>query len=246
MSVARVVVEDAASYAHCHPRHYGRCRKWPHANHGRLCCAQAFTRRCERTPADLFWFCTLWVEVTLTQNDGSPELAAACRRDPFAIPDCNELVEYLLSRRKMARASAEQHSVFHVISYQRRLSFVKHDFFVRGHPSPLGNVADWWVGCPAACTWETYRVCNCGVPPTCQQAPTTKDRTEAQGRGALHSHILGVIFYVRCLVDTLSSPPHVIGKRAVQKNSTSVVREEGRTEGLRRAAWNSAYSPRER
>ena len=109
-------------------------------------------------------------QVTLTANDGSPELAAACRRGPFAIPDDNELLDYLLSRRRSGRASAEQHSVFHVISYQRRLSMVKNDFFARGCVTPLGITADWW------------------------------DRTEAQQRGALHSHILGDRFCCRALV----------------------------------------------
>ena len=62
----------------------------------------------------------------------------------------NECIDYLLSRRKLGRVTAEQHSVLHVISYQRRLSFVKNDFFTRGCTTPLGVVADWWVGPSAA------------------------------------------------------------------------------------------------
>ena len=53
-------------------------------------------------------------EVTVSANDGSPELAACVRRGPFAVPDENETIEYLLSRKRVSRASTEQHSVFHV------------------------------------------------------------------------------------------------------------------------------------
>ena len=98
--------------------------------------------------------------LTVTANDNSPELAAAVRRGPFAVPTETELVEYLLSRKRIGRPSSEQHGVFHVIAYQRRLAYIKNEFFSRNFATPLGELEDWW------------------------------DRTEAQQRGALHSHIL--------------------------------------------------------
>ena len=70
------------------------------------------------------------------------------------------MVEYLLSRKRIIRAAAEHHGVYHVISYQRRLNAIKNEFFVRQRETPLGKFLDWW------------------------------DRTEAQMRGSLHSHIL--------------------------------------------------------
>jgi hypothetical protein len=91
-------------------------------------------------------------EVTVTANDSSPELAATCKRGPFAVPDANEMLDYLLSRKRTGRASAEHHSIFHVISYQRRLNFLKNDFFSRGCATPLGNAIDWWV---RALFWHT-------------------------------------------------------------------------------------------
>ena len=91
-------------------------------------------------------------QVTLTANDSSPELMAACKRGPFATPDSNEMLTYLLGRRRTTRACAEQHSVFHVISYQQRLSMVKHSFCSRGScATPLGNTLDWWVCASAVC-----------------------------------------------------------------------------------------------
>ena len=51
--------------------------------------------------------------LTVTANDGAPELAACIRRGPIAIPDDNELVEYSLSRKRIIQAPAEQHGVFH-------------------------------------------------------------------------------------------------------------------------------------
>ena len=64
-------------------------------------------------------------QVTVTANDQSPELAAHIRRGPFAVADASEAIDYLLSRRRVNRVSAEQHSVLHVIGYQRRLNYIK-------------------------------------------------------------------------------------------------------------------------
>ena len=69
--------------------------------------------------------------LTITQNDSSPELVAAVRRGPFAEPDMHERVEYLLSRKRTIRAAAENHGVYHVICYQRRLNNIKNEFFRR-------------------------------------------------------------------------------------------------------------------
>ncbi len=92
-------------------------------------------------------------QVTLSANDGSPELAACVRRGPFAVADENEMIEYLLSRKRTNWVSAEQHSVFHVISYQRRLNLIKNDFFNRGCVTPLGVLHDWWVRSFVAFLW---------------------------------------------------------------------------------------------
>jgi len=71
--------------------------------------------------------------------------APACiRRGPFAIPDAHEKLEYLLSRKRTIRATAEQHGVYHVISYQRRLNSIKNEFFRRDMSTPIGKVQDWW------------------------------------------------------------------------------------------------------
>ncbi len=90
----------------------------------------------------------------------SKQALACIRRGPFAIPDEHEMVEYLLSRKRTMRVTAEQHGVYHVIAYQRRLNAIKNEFFRRDNTTPLGKLQDWW------------------------------DRTEAQQRGSLHSHIL--------------------------------------------------------
>ena len=105
--------------------------------------------------------------VTITANDSSSEFISCVRRGPFAIPDCasgcdsntwlgwlptlsllclsttntqdeGERIEYLLSRKRTLRAPAERHSVYHVLSYQRRLNVIKHMFFARGSRTPLG------------------------------------------------------------------------------------------------------------
>lgn len=82
--------------------------------------------------------------VTCTANDGSSELISCVRRGPFAVPDENERVEYLLSRKRTVRAPIEKHAVLHVLSYQRRLNAIKNVFFARGSKTPLGEMREWW------------------------------------------------------------------------------------------------------
>ena len=100
--------------------------------------------------------------VTVTHNDSCPEMLAAIRRGPFATPTEEEKIEYLLKRkpRDRSRPEFEQHSLEHVLSFQRRVYHMKKQFMVRNKITPLGRLIDWW------------------------------DRTEAQMRAALHSHIL--------------------------------------------------------
>ena len=100
--------------------------------------------------------------VTVTANDSSPEMLASIRRGPFATPTEEELIEYLIKRkpRDKARPEFETHSLEHVLSFQRRVHHMKAKFMVRNSSTPLGILQDWW------------------------------DRTEAQNRAALHSHIL--------------------------------------------------------
>ena len=100
--------------------------------------------------------------VTVTANDSSPEMLAAIRRGPFAEPRDDEFVEYLLARKRrdQERPAFENHSLEHVLSFQRRVSAMKTNFMDRSKKTPLGHIRDWW------------------------------DRTEAQMRAALHAHIL--------------------------------------------------------
>ena len=100
--------------------------------------------------------------VTVTANDSSPEMLAAIRRGPFAAPTDEELIEYLLQRKRrdQERPAFEHYSLEHVLAFQRRVWNLKDCFMRRGKRTPLGIIRDWW------------------------------DRTEAQMRAALHSHIL--------------------------------------------------------
>ena len=60
------------------------------------------------------------------------------------MPDEVESIEYLLSRKRLSRPHVENYSVFHVISFQRRLNYIKNEFFQRGVATPLGETTDWW------------------------------------------------------------------------------------------------------
>ena len=100
--------------------------------------------------------------LTQSHNDKSPEMLAAVRRGPFSPPTEEEMIEYLLARKRrdQDRPPFEHFAAEHVLSYQRRIQATKKHFMVRGKRTPLGRLLDWW------------------------------DRTEAQMRAALHSHIL--------------------------------------------------------
>ena len=84
--------------------------------------------------------------VTVTANDSSPEMLATIRRGPFATPTEEEFIEYLLTRkpRKSSRVDFENHSLEHVLSFQRRVHHMKSKFMVRNHLTPLGIFQDWW------------------------------------------------------------------------------------------------------
>ena len=101
--------------------------------------------------------------VTSTQNDNSPELMAHARRGPCAVPTDEEMCEYLLTRRApgSVRANIQEDATAAVLSFQRRTHALKAEFLVRHKETPLGVAVANW------------------------------DRTEAQTREALHSHILG-------------------------------------------------------
>ena len=60
------------------------------------------------------------------------------------MPTHVESVEYLLSRKRIIRAPAEKHGVYHVIAYQRRLTYIKNEFFARHCSTPIGYLKDWW------------------------------------------------------------------------------------------------------
>ena len=100
--------------------------------------------------------------VTITQNDHSPELLANARRGPCAAPTDNEMLEYLLlhSRsRKLAKPNITKDAAAAVLSFQRRTRAFKEKFLKQHHRTPLGITTHYW------------------------------DRTEAQMRHSLHSHI---------------------------------------------------------
>ena len=98
----------------------------------------------------------------ITHNNKCPEMLAVVRRGPFARPTSEERIEYLLTRvhKSSCGVAFAQHALEHTISFQRRVQAIKMDFLKRCTTTPLGVCHDFW------------------------------DRTEAQQRGALHSHIL--------------------------------------------------------
>ena len=70
------------------------------------------------------------VMVTVTANDSSPEMLAAIRRGPFAQPTQEEMIEYLLQRKRrdQERPSFENHAYEHVLAFQKRLIALKDNF----------------------------------------------------------------------------------------------------------------------
>ena len=85
-------------------------------------------------------------QVTVTHNDSCAEMLATIRRGPFATPTEEELIEYLLKRkpRDRSRPDFENHSLEHVLSFQRRIHVMKAKFMIRNHRTPLGILSDWW------------------------------------------------------------------------------------------------------
>ena len=86
------------------------------------------------------------VMVTLTANDSNPEMLAVIRRGPLSKPTSDEMIEYLLARKRrdQERPPYEHYSLEHVLSYQRRVKAVKESFLKRGVVTPLGVVNDFW------------------------------------------------------------------------------------------------------
>ena len=84
--------------------------------------------------------------VTLTHSDSCPEMLASIRRGVFATPTEEEFVEHLLQRKPYGRKRPdfEDHSLEHVISYQRRNVAFKRLFMKRDQRTPLGIVRDWF------------------------------------------------------------------------------------------------------
>ena len=74
-------------------------------------------------------------------------MLATIRRGPFATPTEEELIEYLLKRKprdRSRRPDFENHSLEHVLSFQRRVHVMKAKFMIRNHRTPLGILSDWW------------------------------------------------------------------------------------------------------
>ena len=61
--------------------------------------------------------------LTQSHNDRCPEMAATVRRGPLAKPNDEEMIEYLLTRRRREQDAVKvgHHSLEHVLSYQRRI-----------------------------------------------------------------------------------------------------------------------------
>ena len=118
--------------------------------------------------------------VTVTANDASPQMLPSIRRGPFATPTEEEFIEYLIKRNPLDKSKPEfeTHSLDHVLSFQRRVHHMKAKFMVRNHLTPLGILHDWW------------------------------DRTEAQNRAALHSHILAWFRRRRSIAPPLPAREH--------------------------------------
>ena len=101
-------------------------------------------------------------DLWVTHNNKCADMLAVVRRGPFARPTADERIEYLLTRvhKSSCGVAFARHALEHTLSFQRRVQAIKLDFLKRCTPTPLGVCHDFW------------------------------DRTEAQQRGALHSHIL--------------------------------------------------------
>ena len=100
--------------------------------------------------------------VRITQNDKSPELLANARRGPCAKPTESEMMEHLLlhdKQKKNKMPNITKDALVATLSFQRRTHAFKQRFLTQNHCTPLGVPTDYW------------------------------DRTEAQTRQALHSHI---------------------------------------------------------
>ena len=68
--------------------------------------------------------------LTQSHNDSSPEMLAAVRRGPCSPPTNEEMIEYLLTRKRrdQDRPAFEHFSAEHVLSYQRRIQATKKHF----------------------------------------------------------------------------------------------------------------------
>ena len=57
-----------------------------------------------------------------------------------------EFIEYLLKRkpRDRSRPEFENHSLEHVLSFQRRVHHMKQKFMIRNQRTPIGILNDWW------------------------------------------------------------------------------------------------------
>lgn len=86
------------------------------------------------------------VATSLRHNNRCAEMLAVVRRGPFAKPTSTEQLEYLFTRvsKKDSRKDLENHSLEHVLSFQRRLLAIKKAFLVRGKKTPLGIIEDYW------------------------------------------------------------------------------------------------------
>ena len=100
--------------------------------------------------------------MTITQNDASPELLAHGRRGVCASSTDDEMVEHLFTHRRShhePRPDVTKDACAAVISFQKRTHAVKARFLAQHKRSAIGVPTDHW------------------------------DRTEAQARHSLHSHI---------------------------------------------------------
>jgi hypothetical protein len=114
-------------------------------------------------------------------------MLAAIRRGPFAAPTDDEMIEYLITRKRrdQERPRFEHFSLEHVLHFQRRVHALKKQFFRRGVKTPLGRLREWWdrteAQMRAARNLDKCKAARCLL---------TRPQAQSASPKALHSHIL--------------------------------------------------------
>ena len=102
-----------------------------------LVAAQSYFELATRTPDAL-------TRSSVGSNISSEELTISSLKPKLVGRYGGFGIEYLLGRTKKTerRAAFERCPLEHVLSYQRRISLIKHNFLMRGSTTPLGKILD--------------------------------------------------------------------------------------------------------